>query len=145
MLGVLIFFTAIALYIDFALVQNFSGFFYYIILSSSATVLVLGFIVILYVFSLISIFPQNSLLKQIRRAIQVSTLFPLQTLWMTLSLTSFLFVCWVIPGFAFLFMGSGLSFIAMYFSNFALKRIDDIRTTHSSLSILSERGVTYGE
>ncbi|WP_058306574.1 YesL family protein [Gracilibacillus massiliensis] len=145
LLGILIILTTITLYIDFALVQNFNGILYYIILSSSATVLVLSYTVLLYVFSLITVFPQNSLIKQIRRAIQVSTLFPLQTLWMTLSLISFLFICWVIPGFAFLFVGSGLSFIAMYFSNFAFKRIEDHKNKHSSVSILSERGVIHSE
>ncbi|SFL53287.1 Uncharacterized membrane protein YesL [Gracilibacillus orientalis] len=145
LLGGLIVVTATALYIDFVLVQNFNGILYYLILSSSATVLVLSFIVLLYVFSLMIEFPDNGLMKQIKRAIQVSTLFPLQTIWMGLSLVSFLFICWVIPGFAFLFLGSGLTFIAMYFSQFALKRLDKYKTLPSNVRIIEERGALHGE
>ncbi len=144
-LGGLILVTAVALYIDFALVQNFNGILYYLILSSSATVLVLSFIVLLYVFSLMAEFPDIGLINQIKRAIQLSTLFPLQTIWMGLSLVSFLFICWVIPGFAFLFLGSGLTFIAMYFSNFALKRLDKYENLPSDGRIIKERGVLHGE
>ncbi|MGP4041514.1 YesL family protein [Gracilibacillus sp. D59] len=144
-LGGLILVTAVALYTDFALVQNFSGILYYLILSSSATVLVLSFIVLLYVFSLMIKFPDDGLMKQIRRAIQVSTLFPLQTIWMGLSLLSFLFICWVMPGIAFLFLGSGLTFIAMYFSKFALKRLDKYNRLPFDGRLIEERGVLHGE
>ncbi|MDX8044520.1 DUF624 domain-containing protein [Gracilibacillus sp. S3-1-1] len=144
-LGGLILVTTIALYIDFALVQNFSGMLYYVILSSSTTVLVLSVIVLLYVFSFMITFPDRGLMKQIRRAIQMSTLFPLQTIWMGLSLVSFLFICWVIPGFSFLFLGSGLTFIATYFSHFALKRLDKHNMQQFHKTNLEERGVLYGE
>ncbi|WP_018931172.1 YesL family protein [Gracilibacillus lacisalsi] len=145
LLGGLIVVTAIALYIDFALVQNFSGMLYYVILSSSSTVLILSVIVLLYVFSFMITFPELGLIKQMRRAIQLSTLFPIQTIWMGLSLVSFLFICWVIPGFSFLYLGSGLTFIAMYFSNYALKRLDKYNMSPSQKTILEERGVLHGE
>ncbi|MGN8647496.1 YesL family protein [Gracilibacillus sp. HCP3S3_G5_1] len=145
LLGGLIIVTAIVLYIDFALVQNFSGILYYLILSSSSTVLILSVIVLLYVFSFMITFPELGLIKQMRRAIQLSTLFPKQTIWMGLSLVSFLFICWVIPGLSFLFLGSGLTFIAMYFSNFALQRLDYFKTQPSNKRILEERGVLHGE
>jgi uncharacterized membrane protein YesL len=145
LLGGLIVVTAIALYIDFALVQNFSGMLYYLILSSSSTVLILSVIVLLYVFSFMITFPELGLIKQMRRAIQLSTLFPIQTIWMGLSLVSFLFICWVIPGFSFLYLGSGLTFIATYFSNYALKRLDKYNMSPSQKTILEERGVLHGE
>ncbi|UOQ48429.1 DUF624 domain-containing protein [Gracilibacillus caseinilyticus] len=143
--GLAVLLTGTALYIDFALLQNFSGIFYYLILSSSATVFVLSIIVLLYVFGLMITFPDSRLIDLIKRAIQISTLFPLQTVWMGLSLISFLFICWVIPGIGFLFMGSGLSCIAMYFSRFALTRIESIMIPTAHTSILKERGVIHGK
>ncbi|UOQ85051.1 YesL family protein [Gracilibacillus salinarum] len=145
LVGLAVLLTGTALYIDFALVQNFSGILYYLILSSSATVLVLASIVLLYVFGLMITFPDSKLIGLIKRAIQISTLFPLQTVWMGLSLISFLFICWVIPGIGFLFMGSGLACIAMYFSRFALTRIQSIQIPTARTSILKERGVIHGE
>ncbi|RCW74818.1 YesL family protein [Saliterribacillus persicus] len=145
LLGGVILLTMIALYVDFSLIQNFNGVLYYLILSSSATVLVLSVIVILHVFSLMTRYPKKSIFKLIRRAIQISTLFPFLTLWMALSMSSFLFICLIIPGFAFLFLGSGISFLGMYFNHFIFKRIEEKNTIHSSVSIISERGAIHGK
>src|SRR5699024_402025 len=143
-IGILIALTCVALFIDFALVRNFSGVLYYIILSSSVTVLVLSFIVLLYVFSLLTSFPNIGVIRLVRRSIQVSALFPLQTMWMTLSIVSFLFVCWVVPGIALLFLGSGISYIALYFSQFALRRLDKHKTIAGNMSINEKRGAVHG-
>ncbi|WP_130860037.1 YesL family protein [Gracilibacillus phocaeensis] len=139
-LGIAVIITGMALYIDFAIVQNFSGWLYYVILSSSTTVLILALVILLYVFGLTVNFPLLKINHLIKRALQVSTLFPLLTMWMGVSLIGFLFICLVIPGIGFLFMGSGLSFIAMYFCQHTLNILQ-----HLNDSTMEKRGVIYGK
>ncbi|PWU69413.1 YesL family protein [Gracilibacillus dipsosauri] len=144
-IGSFVLLSGIALYIDFSLVQNFSGFIYYVILSSSATVFILGIVVLLYVFGLL-VSAKRKIYQQIKAAIQIGTLFPLQTFWMLMTIWSFLFVCLVIPGLSFLFLGSGLSFIAMYFTQLAFKRMKKYQIKEPiRIQPIEERGVLHGK
>nr|WP_083875574.1 DUF624 domain-containing protein [Gracilibacillus halophilus] len=143
LLGGLILLTAIALTIDFSLANQFTGVLYYIILSSSSTVIVLSLLSVLYVFSLMIVFPKDSLWQLIKKAIQMSMLYPLLTMWMILSMCGFFFICWVFSSLAFLFLGSGLSFIAMSFSHVVYKRMKNINISSAHVSIPKKRGVMY--
>ncbi|SER49293.1 Uncharacterized membrane protein YesL [Gracilibacillus ureilyticus] len=119
--GVMIF-AMIALYIDFTILPNFHGLIYYLILSSSTTVLIIICSVLLYIFYLMAT-SDLGMLKQIKTALHITTLLPLQTVWLFISTLSFLFICWVIPGLAIFYLGSGAVYITTYFSRFAMRRL----------------------
>ncbi|MFC4401865.1 YesL family protein [Gracilibacillus xinjiangensis] len=136
-LGGLILLTLIALWIDYALLQNFQGTIYYLILSSSTTVLIITISVLFYIFYLM-IISEQTITQSIKTAIQIATLFPLQTFWMLLSILSFLFICWVIPGITIFYLCSGVTYLATFFSRYALTRL---AKKNEDKHFLIERGV----
>lgn len=135
------------LYIDFALVQNLDGILYYIVLGSSTTVLVISIGVFLHMVGLL-METEARLFDQLKTAIQITARFPFQTGWMFLSIVSFVFICFVIPGIGFLYLGSVSTFIIVSFSKYMRNKItsnQNMEHPHQITTLASEGGTTYAK
>lgn len=116
LLGVMLLVAGFILYIDSQLIMAFQGVIKVVLLGSFVTV---GVLYILILFYIIPVFVQykNGVFQYIKSAILIGISYPLRTLLMSISVVSILFICFIFPAISFLYLGSGLSFIIMFFSN----------------------------
>lgn len=115
-LGVILLFVGVFIYIDSQLIVAFKGPIKIMLLGSFATVGVLYMLVLLYIFP-VYVQYKNGVFQYIKSALLIGISYPTRTLVMSISVVSLLFICFVFPAISFLFLGSGLSFIIMFFSN----------------------------
>ncbi|WP_186580355.1 YesL family protein [Aquibacillus kalidii] len=121
--GALLTVVGIFIFIDFQLIGSFGGVIKYVLLGSLATVTILYSLVILYIFPVLTQY-KNSVYKHFKSALIIGITYPLRTITMFVSVVSVLFICAVIPAISFLYLGSGLSFVIMFFSHHLFHHIE---------------------
>lgn len=122
LLGFILLLVGIFLYIDSQLIMAVTGPMKVVLLGSFATVGVLYVLILLYIFPVFVQY-KNGVFQYIKSALLIGISYPFRTLFMSISVVSILFICFVFPAISFLFLGSGLSFIIMFFSNHLFIRI----------------------
>jgi len=115
-LGMILGIVGFIIYIDSQLILAFNGFIKIILLGSFMTVTILYLLVLLYIFPLF-VHYQNGVFQYIKSAVFIGVSYPIRSLLMGISISSMLFICFVFPAISFLFLGSGLGLIIMYFSH----------------------------
>lgn len=123
-LGLLLVFVGLVLYIDAKLIVNFTGFFKYILLGSFGMVFSFYVLILLYVFPVFVQYKNNSF-QHIKSALLIGIAYPLRTIVMGISVISVLFICFVFPVLSFLYLGSGLSIVLMFFSRHLFTKISE--------------------
>ncbi|MDL4843162.1 YesL family protein [Aquibacillus rhizosphaerae] len=121
-IGLVLVTCGVFILIDLSLLGSFDGPFQFLILGSFTTVFILYLLVMLYIFPVVVNF-KNTTFEHFKSALIIAISFPIQTLIMGVAVISVLFICLVFPAIAFLYLGSGLSFITMFFSKHLFKKI----------------------
>lgn len=121
-IGLVLATVGIFILIDFNLLRSFEGVIRYVLLGSFTTVFILYVLVMLYVFP-IAVHYKNTTLQHFKSALIIGVSFPIRTLIMCTSVISSLFICFLFPAVSFLFLGSGLCFITMFFSQHLFTKI----------------------
>lgn len=116
LLGMILITIGLFLYIDAKLIPAFEGILKYVLLGSYATVGIFYLLVLLYIFPFF-VHYENSMFQYFKSILLIGVSYPFRTLLMGVSIISILFICFVFPAIAILFLGSGLCFIMMFFSN----------------------------
>jgi len=115
-LGMILGLVGFLIYVDSQLILAFNGFIKIILLGSFMTVTILYLLVLFYIFPLF-VHYQNSVFQYIKFALLIGISYPIKSLLMGISILSMLFIYFVFPAISFLFLGSGLGLIIMYFSH----------------------------
>jgi len=123
-LGMILGLVGIFIYVDSQLILSFNGFIKIILLGSFMTVTILYLLVLFYIFPLF-VHYKNGVLQYIKIALLIGISYPIKSLLMGISILSMLFICFVFPAISFLFLGSGLGLIIMYFSNHLFMEISE--------------------
>lgn len=123
-IGLVLFTVSLFIVIDTRLVGSFDGVILYIFLSSLITVSILLLVVMLYIFPLVVQY-KNTTFQYFKSALILGVSFPIRTLLMFGSVLSVVFICLIFPVISFFYLGSGLSFITMFFSDHLFRKINE--------------------
>lgn len=121
-IGLVLIIVGLFILVDIRFLGSFDGIARYVVLGSFTTVLILYLLVTLYIFPIV-VHYENTTFQHFKSALIIGVSFPIRTLVMCGVVTSVLFICFVFPAVAFLYLGSGLCFVTMFFSNYLLKSI----------------------
>ncbi len=123
-IGLVLFIVSLFIVIDTQLIGSFDGVILYIFFSSLITVSILFLLVMLYIFPLVVQY-KNTTFQYFKSALILGVSFPVRTLVMLGSILSILFICFIFPAISFFYLGSGLSFITMFFTDHLFRKMNE--------------------